>query len=139
PEAEPRLSKAGARLSGILSGDSRSPPSPLEAFRRKQLGEQIPPRRIFSLDESNLPVAPLALGEALAHVLAMLPRAIGKNARHADVEYAARPTGHDVDVVELSRRLRHGSAYHGAGQDPGSARPDDRALRPGTQTERAAI
>ena len=51
--------------------------------------------------EIDDPVDPVALGDAFADTLAMLPGARGKVARHADVQNATRPTRRDVDMVDL--------------------------------------
>ena len=83
--------------------------------------------------EIDQPTHPVALGDALAHALAVLPRTPCAIARHADVEHAARATGHDVDPVELAQPLVHGARRSkSGGEDPGSARPGlDRGSSPG--------
>jgi hypothetical protein len=42
------------------------------------------------------PLQSILLGEALEETGAVLPRAAGDVVRHADLQYAVRPVGHDI-------------------------------------------
>jgi hypothetical protein len=56
----------------------------------------------FIVDEA---IDPIALAEAIDGAVAMLPRALGKITRHADVKYAPRSARHHVNVIRLA--LKH--------------------------------
>ena len=132
-------------------------PSRLEALGTDDIREQISPRGIVLLDQRDLPITPPPLQGALAlrshagilmllevdeppdpiapckaiqHTFAMLPRAIGESACHADVQHAARTASQNVDVECLGWSLAHRPMPKTPAKDPGSARC---APRPGTQ------
>ena len=55
--------------------------------------------------EINEPAHPVFPGETSHHALAMLPRAPGEIAGHADIKHAMRPAREDIDPLCL--RLSH--------------------------------
>src|SRR5262249_3104394 len=117
PETEDPARRVGASVIRDLPRNLLAGPSNFEPLLRQHFREQVPPSGIVLLDQFDLPVAPpalegafaagcdasvlvpfeidqptrpVALGEALAHALAVLPGASRAIAGHAHIEHTAR-------------------------------------------------